>query len=70
MTESLFVYDYKMAENVYPANTNVTIDGRGKGTIIGLLSITCWDYFLTAKYRFTFCVLSCDKKNLTFKRLA
>ena len=39
MTESLFLYSfanvYKMAENVYPVNTNVTIDERGKGTIIG-----------------------------------
>ena len=79
MTESLFLYSYanvfKMAENVFPVNTNVTIDGRGEGTIIShkniclwlvntsLLSITCWDYFPTAKTRFSFCVLSCDKKN-------
>ena len=44
MTESLFLYSstnvYKMAENVYPVNTNVTIDGRGTGTIIGHKSST------------------------------
>ena len=36
------------------------IDGRGKGTIISHKK------FLTAKKRFSFCVLSCDKNNLTF----
>ena len=43
MTESLFLYSsgnvYKMAENVYPVNTNITIDGRGNGTIIGQTNI-------------------------------
>ena len=33
MSESLFVYSsenvYTMTANVYPVNTNVTIDGRG-----------------------------------------
>ena len=82
MTESSVLYSfvnvYKMAEKVYPVNTNVTIDERAKGTIIGqetifclrlvnsLLSNTCWDYFLTSKKQFSFCVSSCDKKNLTF----
>ena len=44
MTESLFVYSsanvYEMAENVYPVNTNVTIDGRGKGAIVGHKNIS------------------------------
>ena len=43
MTESLFLYSsanvYKMAENVYHVNTNVTIDGRGKKNyMLGLFS--------------------------------
>ena len=48
MTESLYLYStanvYKMAENVYPVNTNVAIDGRGKGTIIdhkNILFVIC-----------------------------
>ena len=50
MTESLFMYSsanvYKMAENVYmyPVNTNVTIEGRGNGTIIGHKNIVVCDY--------------------------
>ena len=47
MTESLFVYSsanvYKMAEKVYPVNTNFTIDGRGNGTIIGHKNIFVCD---------------------------
>ena len=37
---------YKMAENVYPVNKNVTIDGRGKGTIIGHKNIFFCDQFI------------------------
>ena len=47
MTESLFVYSsanvYKMAENVFPVNINITIDGRGKRTIIGHKNIFVCD---------------------------
>ena len=49
MTESLFLYSsanvYKMAENVVPVNTNVTIDGRGKVTIIGHNSYTAGEIY-------------------------
>ena len=34
-----------MTENVYPLNTNVTIDGRGKGTIIGHKSSTVGEIY-------------------------
>ena len=57
MTESLFLYSsayvYKMAKNVYPVNKNVTIDDRGKGTIIGHKNKLCVISYLS----------SCDKNN-------
>ena len=47
MTESLFVYSsanvYKIAENVYPVNTNVMIDGRGQGSLSVIKIVLC-DY--------------------------
>ena len=48
MTESLVLYSsanvYKVDENVYPVNTNVTLDGLDKGIIIGHKNICMYDY--------------------------